>query len=46
MGEAGKAASEHRKRAGAKPRERGAEAPTQSSVVQARQPFIADTNDW
>jgi len=43
MGEAGKAASEHRKRAHLKMRERGAEAPTQSSVVQARQPFTAGT---
>ena len=30
---------EHRKRAGAKPRERGAERPTRSSVVQVRQPL-------
>ena len=41
MGEAGKAASEHRKRAHPQVRERGAEAPTQSSVVQARQPLVA-----
>src|SRR4026209_1356689 len=40
MGEAGKAAPEHRRCAHPRVRKRGAEAPIRSSVVQAQQPEV------